>query len=455
MEETIHRDAEEFRRLAIENTILQDRIVQLESLLNHDPNTGLPIRRILERKLAELFLETQISGEKIGFGILRLDRHYARIRHTRDKMKVFLYMTALRVQEVIGKNLYQSDRSDEFLMIIRNVDDETHLERIAEDIESAVRRPHDPPAKDVAFGCHIGLALYPDHAQSVTEVMINAEIALGVYEQRREHRYIYTPEMGRVYHESLDIENELYQAIQRGLEGFHIVYQPIFDNDGKLTLCEALMRWDSAKFGSIPPSRFIPIAEESGRIIVLGRWIMYNACRTLKEWQERFDTRFGMTINVSPIQIQAPDFVEGVFDVLDSLKLSGEYLNIEVTEGAVMEDPLDAIQKLNRLRDRGIKVLIDDFGTGYSSLTYLGSLPLDVLKIAKPFIDDFLVNESNKEIIHTIIAMCRNFNFTTIAEGVERQEQFEGLKEVGCSLYQGFLFSPPVDAVEFEDHLLK
>ena len=437
--------------LKIENTLLKERIEQLENLLIHDPHTGLPVRRILEKNLKNLLETAGVNGEKIGFGILRLDKHYNRIRHTRDKMKVFLFMTAMRVKEIIGEhNLYQSDRTDEFLLIVRNVEDEKHLASIADEISAAIRRPHAPPASDISFGCNIGMALYPYHGKTATEIMVNADIALGIFETKKEHGYVYRPELGKRYHENLDIESKLFNTIQKGLSEFHIVYQPIINTEREVTACEALIRWDSPHFGPIPPLRFIPIAEESGSIKILGRWILYNSLRQIRRWIDLTGQDMAVSVNVSPIQLQSFDFTESVFEALHSLKLDGKNLFLEVTESAIMEEPKEAVNKFHDLQENGIDILLDDFGTGYSSLEYLSSLPLNTLKIAKPFIDNMHENSKSMEIVKTIIAMSRNFNFKTLAEGVEHEFQMDELLQLGCDYIQGYYISPPLDPIEFE-----
>ena len=448
--------AEENNKLKIENEILKDRIKQLEDLLVHDPHTGLPIRRLMEKRLRELIAEAGKTGEKIGFGILRLDRHYARIRHTRDKMKVFLYMTGVRVKSIIGEdNLYQSDRLDEFLMVIRHVKNREHLQAIAGEISAVIQQPHEPPASDVSFGCHIGMTMFPDHGSSVTELMVNAEIALGIYETRKEQGFVYTPEIGNQYHENINIEAELYEAVRKGLDGFHAVYQPIVDKDLKTVACEALIRWNSTQFGSIPPDRFIPIAEDNGKITIIGRWMLYNALRQIKHWKESTGIDISVSVNMSPIQLQTHDFVDSVKEALHSLGLPGANLFLEVTESTLMDDPSTVIRKFEEFQEMGIDILLDDFGTGYSSLEYLSRLPIDTLKIAKPFVDNMGQNPKSMEIIKTIIAMSKNFGFKTLAEGVETKEQLDVLLELGCEYIQGYIVSPPVDAVEFEDRFIK
>lgn len=446
----------ETESLKAEYSILKERLNQLEDLLIHDPHTGLPVRRIMEKRMRELLETAGKSGEKIGFGILRLDRRYARIRHTRDKMKVFLYMTAVRVKNIIGEeNLYQSDRIDEFLMIIRQVESREHLQNVAEEISATIQQPHEPPATDVSFGCHIGMSMFPDHGATTTELIINAEIALGVYETRKEQGAVYTAEIGSQYHENLNIEAELYEAIRKGLDGFHAVYQPIVDKNLNTVACEALMRWDSSRFGSVPPSRFIPIAEDNGKIIILGRWMLYNALRQIKKWKDTTGQDISVSVNMSPRELLTHDFVSNVNEALTSLKLKGKSLFLEVTESTLMDDPDISIEKFKAFQELGIDILLDDFGTGYSSLEYLSRLPIDTLKIAKPFVDKMHDSSKSLEIIRTIIAMSKNFGYKTLAEGVETQRQLDDLLELGCEYIQGFIVSPPVDSIEFELQFLQ
>ncbi len=217
------------------------------------------------------------------------------------------------------------------------------------------------------------------------------------------------------------------------------------------------MRWQHPVRGLLNPGVFIPLAEETGIIVPLGRWVLEHACRQIVEWQERFpnDPPLTVSVNVSPKEISQPDFVENVLDTLKTVGLRPDSLKLEVTEGVLMESAETNVTVLRRLADVGIHVLIDDFGTGYSSLSYLHRFSVDTLKIDRSFVDALAGAEENVEIIRTIITLARALGMTVIAEGVETEDQHRRLRELNCEEVQGFLFSKAVDARTAEELLVQ
>ncbi len=440
------------RQAEIELQLEKDHVKQLENLLNHNPDTGLLQRHILTRRLNRMVNERK---EPFAFGILRLDKNYQRIRHTRDRMKVLLYVSSERLKSLVGEeNLYQSDRSDEFLFIIPDLKDEKDVEKRIEEMIMKISESHQHPATDVNFGCNVGVALYPRHAESVDELEVNAEIALGLYEAKSWNGFIYSPEIGEDFHESQSLEYSLRMSVLNSFEGFHVAYQPIVDGSRKLIACEALLRWDSPERGAVSPVRFIPLAEESNLICHLGKWVLFNALKQVKVWREEKQKDLQISVNISSVQLEQDDFIETVTNALEALELPGEALHIEITESAVMSNPEVAREKLKALQQRGIEIMMDDFGTGYSSLSALNSFPVNTLKIAKEFVDDLPESPHSLEMVRAILGIARTFGFTTLAEGIEKQEQFDCLIDEGCRFIQGYISSPPVGATEFEEKFL-
>jgi len=426
---------------------------KLNKLLKHNPDTGLYHRNILLQKMGKMIRED--SETPFTFGIIRLDRHYQRIRHSRDKQKILLYVTAQRIKDLVGEEfLFQSDRNDEFLVIIPNMDSDEEIVPFFQILMDKISEPHNNPASDLSFGCHMGVARYPFHAVTVEELLDNAEIALGIYEQRHDHGFLYTHELGQVHSKRRNLETVFGIAVAKGLLGFHIVYQPIVDDQKRLISCEALMRWETPDHGAVPPLTFIPIAEETGHINTLGQWILYNSVLQAKKWRDTHHTDIRISVNVSAIQFENPNYVENVKGVLEALEMEGECLHIEVTESTLMSDPDLIIDKLNELRALGIKIMLDDFGTGYSSLSALHQLPVDILKIAKEFVDDIAINKKNLDMVRAIQQMANSFDLQTLAEGVEQQDQFDVLVREGCHYIQGYITSPPVAATEFSNRFL-
>jgi c-di-GMP phosphodiesterase len=420
----------------------------------HHPDTGLQLSHILFQKLGKRIREK--TQEPFAFGIIRLDQGYQRIWHHRDRQKVLLYVTAQRIKDLVGEDrIFQSDRADEFLVVLPDVKKDEDVLPFFNTLNERVSEPHNCPIMDVSFGCNMGVALYPSHADTLEGLFGNAEIALGIYEKRHNQGYIYTPELGETHIQRRELESAFSKAVSQGLQGFHIAYQPIVDREKRIVSCEALMRWDAPDYGPISPHKFIPLGEESGHINILGQWILYNALRQLRDWRQGFNPALTVSVNVSAVQLAHTNYLENVGGALEALGFSGDALHLEVTESTLMENPDGITAKLNALRAKGVKIMLDDFGTGYSSLSALYQLPVDILKIAKEFVDDIATVPRALEMVRAILHMAHSCGLATLAEGVETEEQFDILIREGCDYIQGYLMSPPVAAAEFGDRFLK
>jgi EAL domain-containing protein (putative c-di-GMP-specific phosphodiesterase class I) len=218
---------------------------------------------------------------------------------------------------------------------------------------------------------------------------------------------------------------------------------------------EALIRWQHPDLGLVPPGRFIPILEETGLIIEVGKWVISTACQQNKDWQNQGYTPIQIGVNLSPRQFNQKDLAPSIENIIDETGLAPKWLDLEVTESSIMENPEKVIETLNQLHSIGIKISIDDFGTGYSSLSYLKTFPIDVLKIDQSFIRDITVDSDDEVIVKTIIAMGHNLGLKIVAEGVEQKEQLDVIKQYDCEWYQGYYFSKPVPAEEFVKMLHK
>ncbi len=442
--------SDEYSVLVQENRALREKKEELETLLNQDPYTGLPIRRLFDRHFDEVFLKAQASGTSFSVAILRLDNSYAKIKNARDRSRVLLFKTILRIQSVIGETLFQSDRLDEFLIVLPSVSGISEVVSIGERILNVVQQPHEQPAEDISFGCYIGFSLYPAHGTTREDLISNAEIALEEAERWRLGSILYTDQMGQRYRDRYEIDRRLSVAIQEDFDEFEIHYQPFVDTEHRIRGAEALIRWQNATLGAVSPVRFIPIAEETGVIRQIGQWVLFGACRQVAQWHKLgFDDLF-VSVNLSPSQFKQHDLIDRVKGVLSAVRLDGRFLKLELTERTVMENPESAIRKMRELRDLGIRLSIDDFGTGYSSFSYLGKFPIDTLKIDKSFIDDVHTNLDNQEIVRAIISLARNIRIETLAEGVENRGQLDFLYAEGCRFIQGYFYSKPVDPKAFE-----
>ncbi len=444
----LRRQLEELRE---EHKKLEVRVAEYQNLLNRNPATGLPIRRLFDAELGHALsgASGRGRGRILATGLLRLDGDYARIKNTRDRNRVLLYKTADRIREIVGDNIYQSDRLDEFLLILRDMPNVDGVELRADQIVEAVARFHEAPADDVRFGCYLGIAIFPLHGDTREELLGNADIALIESERNGSPFVIYSDEMGVRYREREDIETELKLAIQSGFDGLDLHYQPLVDTEGRIRGAEALIRWQHADLGSISPARFIPVAEEIGAVRFIGQWSLYRACRQLKQWYAAGHDELYVSVNLSPSQFKQVDLVERIGGVLESVGLPGRCLTLELTETTVMEDPEEAVARMKDLQSMGVRLALDDFGTGYSSLSYLRRFEFDTLKIDRSFITNVDMHPNDQEIVRAMVAMAKAFGMQTLAEGVERSEELGFLLENGCDLVQGYYYSPAVPHQDF------
>ena len=276
LEQESRRLASDNEKLRLDQQTLKNHEAELETLLNRNPATGLPIRRVFDRDFERLLAEVlaQERGPRIAVGLIRLGSDYEKIKNIRDKNRVLLYKTTDRIKSVVGDNVYQSDRLDEFLVIFRNMPNIDGVELRADQIVDEISRPHEPPADDVRFGCSLGTAVFPYHGETREELLGNADIALTESERTRTPHVVYTDEMGDRYRERRSLEAELKAAIQGGFEQFSLHFQPFVNRDRKITGAEALIRWNHPSAGLIPPTSFIPIAEETGSIRFIGQWTL-------------------------------------------------------------------------------------------------------------------------------------------------------------------------------------
>ena len=283
--------------------------------------------------------------------------------------------------------------------------------------------------------------------------MKQADIAM--YHAKRDGRnslHFFDPRMQKTINKRVSLEKELRKAID--LQQFHLHYQIQVNSAGKPIGAEALIRWKHPQKGYIPPAEFIPLAEETGLVLSIGKWVLDAACSQLRGWQQNTHTRgLALSINVSANQFRQVDFVEQVKATIEQYDVPPEQLKLELTESMLLENIEETIVTMNALHDIGVKLSLDDFGTGYSSLQYLKRLPLDQIKIDQSFVRDISFDSSDKAIVDTIIIMASNLNMEIIAEGVATKEQRQLLHDSGCVNYQGYLFGKPVSVEEFEEQL--
>ena len=335
---------------------------------------------------------------------------------------------------------------DEFALIINNFDTEDSLANFIDCIYESFQ------IKQISVSG--GISFFPSNSELSEELIRFADMALQYAKKNGKNNFTYfEPDMQRLFIQKLTLQSKMTTALLEN--SFSQYYQPQFDiNTGKLRGFEALIRWTDAELGNIPPSIFIPIAEETGLIIPIGRWILRTAVKTLKTWQEKFHFDGVMSVNISPIQLLQDNFIEELDEIVRNEKIDPTLLEIEITEGVFIHKMEETVEKLKAIRERGIRVSLDDFGTGYSSLSYLQSLPLNTLKIDKSFINDITSKDGvQANITSSIIKMVGKMGLETIAEGVEYPEQLDLLTHFKCNIVQGFLRGKPMPQKLCDDYL--
>jgi EAL domain-containing protein (putative c-di-GMP-specific phosphodiesterase class I) len=307
---------------------------------------------------------------------------------------------------------------------------------------------------DFNVTCSIGVSLYPDDGENADTLLKHADSAMyRAKEKGRNNFQFFTAELNALITQRLELENKLRRALER--QQFTLLYQPRIDMQTRQVVgAEALIRWQVSEHEIVPPSRFIPIAEETGLIAPIGKWVLRTACEQNKAWQDAGFEPFVISVNVSARQFRQDSFVQVVAEILQQTGLEARYLEIELTESAVMHDAEQFIAMLDELNDLGVQISLDDVGTGYSSLSYLKRLPVDRLKVDRSFVQDIATDADDATIVRTIIALGHNLGLKVVAEGVETEQQLEFLRINQCDELQGYYFAMPMPVAEFARSVL-
>ncbi|MGA2550822.1 MAG: bifunctional diguanylate cyclase/phosphodiesterase, partial [Burkholderiaceae bacterium] len=338
---------------------------------------------------------------------------------------------------------------DEFVLFLPEIECPEDAATIAEGTRSSVTMPYSILGHDLHIGISTGISVFPEDGGDFETLLKNADTAMyAAKSQGRNNHQFFRKDMNARAVERQAIEGNLHRALER--HEFVLNYQPKVNLESHvITGAEALVRWDHPDRGLVFPKGFIPIAEESGLIISVGQWILRQACHQARAWNDAGLPFSQIAVNISATEIRNRGFLQRVRDILDETGLDPSYLELELTESALIRDVDTTLAVLQSISAMGVRLAVDDFGTGYSSLSYLNRLPIDTLKIDQSFVHDVTENESNATIVSTIIAMGKNLHQRIVAEGVETGEQLEILLSEGCGEGQGFLFSPPVSAGAF------
>ena len=438
----VFRDVSETRAL----------VQQMAYSAQHDFLTGLPNRMLFNDRVGQAIAFSARHRNKIAVLFLDLDG----FKHINDSLghpigdKLLQSVTQRLVDCVRGSDTVSRQGGDEFVVLLSEV---KHLEDAAitaRRMLQAVAQVHSIDLHDLHVTASIGISVYPDDGVDAETLVKNADTAMyQAKEKGRQGYQFFKPAMNARAVERQSIEEDLRRALKR--EEFCVLYQPKIDlKTGEVAGAEALIRWIHPTRGMIPPAQFISVAEECGLILPIGAWVMREVCRQARAWTVADLPPTTVAVNVSAMEFRVEEFPDTLFAILEETGLDPTRLEIELTETVLLKRADSVASILRRVRERGVQVALDDFGTGYSSLSYLRRFPVDALKIDQSFIRQITTAGEDTAIITAIIAMARSLNLRVIAEGVETLEELTFLRAHHCDQAQGFYFSPPVRADQFE-----
>lgn len=422
----------------------------------HDLLTGLPNRALYNQRLLEALTKAQHHGYHLAVMFLDLDR-FKTINDTLGHAIGDLLLQ--QVAQRVSRCLRQHDTlsrwgGDEFTLLLPQIHTPDDAVHVAQRIIAALKPVFDLDGHQLHISTSIGMAVYPQDGQDMETLLGNADVALYQAKEQRSTYRMYSATMNSEASELLTLQNSLHAALERG--EIHVHYQPQVNvKTRKIVGMEALVRWQHPEFGLVPPSRFIPLAEETGLIVEIGEWVLRSACQQNQSWLQAGFSPLRMGVNLSARQFQEPNVVQRVAEILSATGLPANLLELEITETIAMQNVEWTGKVLGELESLGVHLSMDDFGTGYSSLSYLQKFPFHSLKVDKSFVQDIGIDEQDRAIAQAVIALGRALNLRVIAEGVETVEQLEVLRRMHCEDMQGFLFSRPIPALQATKLLTK
>lgn len=427
---------------------------ELIHLATHDSLTGLPNRNLLQDRLRQALAAAERSGHQVGILFLDLDR----FKLINDSLghevgDLFLSQIALSLTHAVrtGDTVARLG-GDEFVVMLPELTRQEDLLPVVQKILALLAQPLSIAGQELTTGGSIGICLYPRDGKDVSSLLKNADVAMYRAKAKGGQNFqFYTSKMNDRAIERLELEGELRRALKRG--EFVLHYQPQVDlASGRTTGVEALLRWQHSDGRMITPDNFIPLAEETGLIVPIDEWVLHTACRQNRAWQEAGLPPVKMAVNLSARQFRQEQLESTVASALAISGLDPRWLELEVTETAIMHDPEEAAATLNKFKEMGVSLAVDDFGTGYSSLNYLKRFPLNRLKIDRAFVNEIDTDQDDAAIATAVIALGQSLRLEVTAEGVETAPQLEFLRLGGCDQIQGYYFSRPLTAEALEQY---
>lgn len=411
----------------------------------YDDITGIPNRKMFTEKFQELINNNSNSKSQLGIIFFDID-NFKNINDTygHEIGDEILLKLCERIENILdGRQTFARFGGDEFVIAFSNIINEKEINEFLDELLLKVRKPFEVNNKKIYCTISIGVSVYPKDADRLDMLLKTADMAMHKAKDEGKNRYkFFDVEISNILKRQYEIEKALRTAIENN--EIFMVFQPKISIKGeKVNGFEALVRWVNNELGFISPAEFIPIAENSGLIIDLGKYIIEESFKKCSELCCSTKSKFHIAINISDIQLREEGFISFVSEMLEKYNIPPEYIEFEITEGVIMQSVVKNIELLIELKRLGVSIALDDFGTGYSSLSYLKRLPIDVLKIDKSFVDGIGVDEKSEYIAESIIKLSHSLNLRVVAEGVETKEQLGYLNKMKCDVAQGYYFSKP------------
>ena len=427
---------------------------QLLKQANFDTLTDLPNRILAFDRLNQAIKRAHRHDKSVVLMFIDVDlfKHVNDTlgHHIGDKLLIEIsrrFLSCVREGDTVARL-----GGDEFLIILPDLVAIQDSEQVAEKVLNSMATQFDIEGNELVLSASIGITSYPDDGDDPQTLLMNADAAMYMAKSAGRNSYhFFTPEINEQAQRRLELESYLRHAIEK--DELYIEYQPEIEiKTGRVIGAEALLRWKNERAGQIPPSQFIPLAEDTGLIVSIGDWVLRKACEEAVRWQSS-NNSYLISVNISPRQFRGGDFVSTVRNIMSETGLSPNLLEFELTENLLMEDSQEIYEMLNELRNTGIKLALDDFGTGYSSLSYLKRFPFEALKIDQAFVRDVMTDKEDAALCKAIIVMAKSLNMKIIGEGVETEEQLEFLRENGADIVQGYYLGRPMNANAFREFL--